>query len=76
MAIRMNSYHYLLETHHNFCLPHASLRLALVAPERIDGPGSVKQWRQRTPAMAAGLTDHVWSLREVLMCRVPPWPQH
>ena len=28
-----------------------------------------------TPAMAAGLTDHVWSLREVLMFRVPPWPQ-
>jgi len=26
-------------------------------------------------AMAAGLTDHVWSLREVLLCRVPPWPQ-
>ena len=25
--------------------------------------------------MAAGLTDHVWSLREVLLYRVPPWPQ-
>lgn len=24
---------------------------------------------------AAGLTDHVWSLRDVLMIRVPPWPQ-
>jgi hypothetical protein len=21
------------------------------------------------------LTDHVWSLREVLLYRVPPWPQ-
>ena len=29
----------------------------------------------RTPAMAAGLTDHVWTLREVLLFRVPPWPQ-
>ena len=28
-----------------------------------------------TPAMAAGLTDRVWSLREVLRHRVPPWPQ-
>ena len=28
-----------------------------------------------TPAMAAGLTDHVWTLREVLLFRVPPWPQ-
>jgi len=25
--------------------------------------------------MAAGLTDQVWSLREVLLFRVPPWPQ-
>jgi hypothetical protein len=25
--------------------------------------------------MAAGLTDHVWTLREVLLRRVPPWPQ-
>ena len=28
-----------------------------------------------TPAMAAGLTEHVWTLREVLLFRVPPWPQ-
>jgi len=32
-------------------------------------------WQPRTPAMAAGLTDHVWTLREVLLFRVPPWPQ-
>jgi hypothetical protein len=25
--------------------------------------------------MAAGLTDHDWSLREGLCYRVPPWPQ-
>jgi hypothetical protein len=25
--------------------------------------------------MAAGLTDRVWTLREVLLFRVPPWPQ-
>jgi hypothetical protein len=25
--------------------------------------------------MAAGLTDHVWSLKEVVFYRVPPWPQ-
>jgi hypothetical protein len=24
--------------------------------------------------MAAGLTDYVWSLKEVLLYRVPPWP--
>ena len=27
---------------------------------------------ERTPAMAAGLTDPIWSLRDVLLCRVPP----
>jgi hypothetical protein len=25
--------------------------------------------------MAAGLTDHVWTLRAVLLFRVLPWPQ-
>jgi hypothetical protein len=25
--------------------------------------------------MAAGLTDHVWTLKEVLLYQVPPWPQ-
>jgi len=25
--------------------------------------------------MAARVTDHVWTLREVLLFRVPPWPQ-
>jgi hypothetical protein len=29
--------------------------------------------RSYTLAMAAGLTDHVWTLQEVLMFRVPPW---
>ena len=61
--------------YYNFCLPHASLRQPLPQPEPTDGIGSATQWQPRTPAMAAGLTDHVWTLREVLLCRVPPWPQ-
>ena len=60
---------------HNFVLPHASLLLALVESVPSNGTGSAKRWRPCTPAMAAGLTDHVWTLHEVLMCRVPPWPQ-
>jgi hypothetical protein len=59
----------------NFCLPHASLCPPLLQPEPTHGSGSVKRWRPRTPAMAAGLTAHVWTLREVLLFRVPPWPQ-
>jgi IS1 family transposase len=65
----------LFHAYHNFCLPHASLRVPLAAPVPTHGTGSAKQWQPRTPAMAAGLTDHVWTLREVLLFRVPPWPQ-
>src|SRR5712691_4641302 len=65
----------LYHVYYNFCLPHASLRQPLLPPEPTHGMGSAKRWRPRTPAMAAGLTDHVWTLREVLCFRVPPWPQ-
>src|SRR5206468_2437346 len=58
--------------YHNFVLPHASLRQPLPIPEAPNGTGAAKQWRLQTPALAAGLTDRVWSLREVLMFRVPP----
>jgi IS1 family transposase len=65
----------LFQTYHNFCLPHASLHQPLPQPLPTNGTGSAKHWRPYTPAMAAGLTEHVWSLREVLLYRVPPWPQ-
>jgi hypothetical protein len=65
----------LFQTYHNFCLPHASLRRPVLQPEPTNGTGSTKTWRPRTPAMAAGLTEHVWTLRDVLRFRVPPWPQ-
>jgi len=65
----------LFQSYHNFVLPHASLRQPLSVPEPTNGRGSAKLWRPCTPAMAAGLTDHVWTLREVLIFRVPPWPQ-
>ena len=41
---------------YNFCWPVRSLRIK-------DEAG---RWRRRTPAMAAGLADHVWSLSEWL----------
>jgi IS1 family transposase len=65
----------LFQVYHNFVLPHASLRQPLAEPVPTNGRGSAKVWQPWTPAMAAGLTDHVWSLREVLRFRVPPWPQ-
>jgi hypothetical protein len=65
----------LYHTSYNCCLPHTSLRLPVPQPEATHGTGTATCWQPRTPAMAAGLTDHVWTLREVLLFRVPPWPQ-
>ena len=48
---------YLIGTVYNFCTPHESLYVA----------GS-----KQTPAMAAGITDHCWSVRELLSFHVPP----
>ena len=55
----------LYHSYYNFCLPHGSLRQPLPQPVPTNGTGSAKQWRPCTPAMAAGLTDHVWSLKEI-----------
>jgi hypothetical protein len=65
----------LFQVYHNFVLPHASLRQPLLVPEVTNGCGSAKVWRPCTPAMAVGLTDHIWSLKEGLLYRVPLWPQ-
>jgi hypothetical protein len=65
----------LFQVYHNSVLPHASLRQALAEPIVTNGTGSAKVWRPCTPAMAAVLTEHVWTLKEVLLYRVPPWPQ-
>jgi hypothetical protein len=65
----------LFQVYHNFVLPHASLRQPLLVPNVTNSRGAAKVWQPCTPAMAAGVTDHVWSLTEVLFYRVPPWPQ-
>jgi hypothetical protein len=41
---------------YNFCWPVRTLRIK----------DECERWRNRSPAMAAGLTDHVWSLSEWL----------
>jgi transposase-like protein len=48
---------YLVGGLYNFCTVHASLDL---------------EGEQRTPAMAAGITDHRWTVEELLWRRVPP----
>jgi transposase-like protein len=49
---------YLVGTVYNFCSVHGSLRL--------------DNGDRQTPAMAAGITDHVWTVGELLGRRVPP----
>jgi transposase-like protein len=49
---------------YNFCWLHASLRLA--APR-----GASWKWQEHTPAMAAGLTNHRWTMQELLRFQVP-----
>lgn len=56
---------YLVGCFYNFCDFHRSLRLKLSV-------GSFRhRWVQRTPAIAAGLTDHQWTPAELFHFRVP-----
>jgi hypothetical protein len=57
---------------YNVARPHMSLRLSL--PDQDQHVlGLVKpKWLPRTPAMAAGLTDHVWTFRELLTAKFEP----
>ena len=57
---------YIVGCCYNLCDFHHSLRLKLSVGERGF------KWIQRTPAMAARLTDHLWTVDELLTYRVPP----
>jgi transposase-like protein len=55
---------WLVGTAYNFCRPHDSLRQ--FAPDH-----AARKWLLRTPAMAAGLTDHPWALDDLLRVQIP-----
>ena len=55
---------YLIGTVYNFCTLHESLGLATLGANRRRAP--------QTPAMAAGITDHCWSVQHLLSYHVPP----
>jgi hypothetical protein len=57
---------FLLGCVYNFCTFHKSLRLPLYIGERS------RKWVHRTPAIAVGWTDHRWSVKELLIFKVPP----
>jgi hypothetical protein len=50
---------------YNLARPLKTLRV-----EVFDDPN--RRWESRSPAMAAGLTDHVWTVKELLTTIVPP----
>ncbi|MBN2034043.1 MAG: transposase [Deltaproteobacteria bacterium] len=52
--------------YYHFVRPHLSLREEIPAQSEQK---PVCKWRKRTPAMCAKITDHVWSLRELLTFR-------
>jgi hypothetical protein len=59
---------YLVGCVYNFCTVHKSLRIGLWISERHT------HWVPRTPAVATGLTDHCWSVEELLMFKLPISP--
>lgn len=59
---------YLVGTVYNFCTYHKSLRVPLYLSH------CRRRWLRRTPAIAAGITDHLWSVEELLSFQVPPPP--
>src|SRR5437016_8012295 len=57
--------------YYHFVRPHESLRVALVQPRERGGNLLAQRYRQRTPAMAAGITTRRWTAGEVLSCPLP-----
>jgi len=52
--------------------PHMSLQRPLPMRERHRHGAIRPRWRERTPALAAGVTDHVWTFRELLTATFEP----
>ncbi|GIK38899.1 MAG: transposase [Chloroflexota bacterium] len=53
---------------YNFCTYHQSLRVPLYLSHLR------RRWLHRTPAIAAGLTDHCWTAQELFRFKMPPSP--
>jgi len=47
------------DAYYNLIRPHKSLRLPVL-------DAAPRKWLQRTPALAAKLTDHIWTVKELL----------
>jgi IS1 family transposase len=60
--------------YYHFVRLHESLRVLLAQPRQRGGKRIPQRYRQRTPAMAAGLTGRRWTVRELLTVPLPPEP--
>jgi IS1 family transposase len=60
--------------YYHFVRPHAALRVPLVQPIKRSGRRVPRHYRQRTPAMAAGLTSRRWTVQDLLLMPLPPRP--
>jgi transposase-like protein len=60
--------------YYHFVRPHASLRERLVPSMTRSGRNRPRQYRPRTPAMAAGLTSRRWTVCDLLGYPLPPDP--
>lgn len=56
--------------YYHLVLPHLSLRRELPNRQPTRGGGSEQRWQLVTPAMAAGMTDPIWTTQELLSYRV------
>jgi hypothetical protein len=59
------------EAEYHFIRPHMSLREELSQPIARTGRQIPKRYRARTPAIAVGITDHRWTVREFLSYPLP-----
>src|SRR5712691_5942624 len=57
---------------YNVARPPMSLRPPLPLHERTHHGAIRPRWRERTPALAAGVTDHLWTFRELLTAKFEP----
>jgi len=57
------------DAYYNWIHPHKSLRLQV--KDDLD-----RKWSPQTPGMAAGLTDHIWSVKELFHLVPVPHTEH
>ena len=53
------------QSYFNFVRSHHGLKVAI-----SDQHNRLRKWQYRTPAIAAGLTDHIWSFRELMTRKI------